>query len=174
MRIFLIGYMGSGKSTVGKKLAAKLGLTFIDLDAEIEKVSGQEISALFEKEGEERFRAVEHDTLKRILLTDHFLLATGGGTPCFHHNMELMNSNGLTVYLKMSADSLAQRLENAKKERPLVKGMSGAELREFINTSLEDREDFYQQAHFTVKGKNLDVDELAEFLKKETGVPEQR
>jgi shikimate kinase len=170
MRVFLIGYMGSGKSTVGKKLAAKLGLKFIDLDECIEQQNGGTIEELFAGKGEEQFRLMERAALHRVLEEDSFLLSTGGGTPCFFDNMERMNGSGLTVYLKMSADTLAQRLLNAKKKRPLIQGMNETELRSFITSNLEKREDFYQQAHFKVKAKSLDVEELADFLKKEVGV----
>ena len=167
MKIFLIGYMGSGKSTAGKKLAAKLGMDFIDTDDCIEKEQGRGISEVFEKEGEEKFREQERDYLQKLMEKDNMLIATGGGTPCFFNNMDVMNANGISVYFKMSVDSLANRLMNAKKKRPLIQDMNEAELHDFINTNLENREPFYNKAHFKVKAKDLDVDGLADFLKTE-------
>jgi shikimate kinase len=168
MKIFLVGYMGSGKSTAGKRLAETLGLAFADLDEYIEKETGRSIGEIFEKDGEERFREMENNALKHFLDVDDIVISVGGGTPCFYDNMELMNRNGVTVYLKMSADSLAERLVKAEHKRPLIKDMSEFDLKNFITTNLEKREPFYLQAQYKVKGKNLDVNELAEFIRKET------
>ena len=166
MKIFLIGYMGSGKSTAGKKLASKLGMDFNDLDEHIESETGETIEQIFDLKGEDVFREMEHNALKSFLEKDNLILSAGGGTPCFFGNMELMNQNGVTIYLKMSADSLASRLVNAKKKRPLIRDMSEFDLKKFITANLEKREPFYLQSHYKVKGKNLDVDELADFIKK--------
>lgn len=171
MKLFLIGYMGSGKSTAGKKLAAKLGLSFLDLDEYIEKEYGKTINGIFESEGEERFRELEHLYLKNVMAMDNIVLSLGGGTPCFYNHMELINKNGISVYFKMSVDTLANRLRNAKKDRPLIRDMSEEELKSFITASLEKREAFYLQAHYKVKAKNLDIDELAGFLKNEINAP---
>ena len=170
MKVFLIGYMGSGKSTAGKDLAKKLGMDFSDLDDFIEKEYGQSIEEIFEKQGEDEFRKIEYNALKSFLEKDNIVVSVGGGTPCFFDSMDLMNNNGVTVYLKMSVDSIANRLLNAKKKRPLIKDMSEFDLKNFITTNLEKREPFYLQAQYKVKGKNLVVDELAEFISKEVGV----
>jgi shikimate kinase len=163
-KIFLIGYMGSGKSTAGKKLAAKLGFEFIDLDKFIESETGKTIPEIFADKGENEFRALENNALKKLITREHVVVACGGGTPCYYGNMELMNNNGTTIYLKMSADSLASRLINAKDKRPLIQNKSEEELRTYINEHLEKREDIYHQAHYIVKGKNLNVDELVDFV----------
>lgn len=168
MLIFLIGYMGCGKSTAGKKLASKLKAGFADLDDYIEEQYGRSVDEIFETEGENRFRELEYNGLKHFLEKDKLVLAVGGGTPCFYDNMELMKRYGITVYLKMSAEALASRLLSAKKVRPLIKNKSEAELKTYINAHLEKREPFYLQAQYKVKAKDLDVDELAEFLQKET------
>ena len=170
MKIFLIGYMGSGKSTAGKKLAAKLGMEFYDLDEYIEKEYGKTIEEIFDSEGEEKFRDMEHNALKAFLEKDNIILSAGGGTPCFYDNMDLMNDHGVTIYIKMSVDSLAHRLVNAKKKRPLIRDMSEFDMKNFIATNLEKREPFYLQAQYKVKGKDLDIDELAGFIQKESGV----
>lgn len=164
MKIFLTGYMGSGKSTAGKKLANKLNFAFVDLDEFIESECGQSIPEIFAEKGENEFRAIEHNALKKLMNRENIVLSCGGGTPCYYGNMELMNNNGITIYLKMSADTLASRLLNAKGKRPLIEGKSESELREYIAAHLEKREDFYHQAQYTVKGKNLNVDELVDFV----------
>lgn len=169
-RIFLIGYMGSGKSTVGKKLAAKIGYDFIDLDKFIETEYKQTISEIFATKGEKEFRAMEHNALKKLIEKNKLVVACGGGTPCYYNNMELMNNHGMTVYLKMSSDSLVNRLSNAKNERPLIANKTGMELRQYVNQQLEKREDIYHQAHYIVKGKDLNVDELGAFVMEQAGV----
>lgn len=105
-KIFLIGYMGSGKSTAGKKLAAELGYAFIDLDHFLEKEYQQTIPEIFAARGEAEFRNMEHNTLKKVLEKSDVVISAGGGTPCYFNNMELMNNNGITIYLKMSVDAL--------------------------------------------------------------------
>jgi len=164
--IYLIGYMGSGKSTAGRKLAAKLKLDFIDLDEFIEKEYGLTIPEIFEQKGENEFRAIENNALKKLIAKTHTVIACGGGTPCYYGNMELMNNNGTTIYLKMSADMLASRLIHSKTKRPLLQNKTEAEMRAFITAHLERREDIYHQASYIVKGKDLNVDELVEFLRK--------
>ena len=169
-KFFLTGYMGSGKSTAGKKLSAKLGYEFIDLDKFIEKEYQQTIPEIFASKGEKEFRAMEHNALKKLIEKDNIVVACGGGTPCYYNNMELMNNNGNTVYLKMSADSLVSRLMDAKDVRPIIANKSEKELRAFVTRQLEKREDFYHQSQYVVKGKDLNVDELALFVKEKVGV----
>ena len=169
-KFFITGYMGSGKSTAGKKLSAKLGYEFIDLDKFIENEYQQTIPEIFSTKGESEFRAMEHNALKKLIEKDNIVVACGGGTPCYYNNMELMNNHGNTVYLKMSADSLVHRLMEAKEKRPLVANKSEEELRTFVNRQLEKREDFYHQAQYTVKGKDLDIDVLVLFVKEKVGV----
>jgi shikimate kinase len=172
MKIFLVGYMGSGKSTAGKKLAKLLGYTFIDHDELIEKAVGKSVYDIFQEDGEEKFREMEHNMLISLLPKDNMVVSTGGGTPCNYNNMELMNRNGLTIYLKMSADSLVNRLRNAKTERPLIIGKSAEDLYNFIVSHLEKREPFYAEAQYKVKAKDLDIAELAEFIRQHISKPE--
>ncbi|MCE9540232.1 MAG: shikimate kinase [Bacteroidetes bacterium] len=169
-KFFLTGYMGSGKSTVGEKLAAKLKYDFIDLDKLIESDYKQSIPEIFATKGEKEFRAMEHNTLKRVIEKNNVVVACGGGTPCYYNNMELMSNNGVTVYIKMSVDTLVDRLTNAKEKRPLIENKTPTELRSFIKRQLEKREDVYHKAQYTVKGKDLNVDELALFVKEQVGV----
>lgn len=153
--IFLIGYMGSGKTTTGKLLAKKLNLQFIDTDMFIENRYCKSISAIFEEKGETGFREIERRILLEILDFENVVVSTGGGTPCFFDNMDLMNQSGITVYLKASVDELAERLKNGKQKRPLVKGKDLEEIKTCIAANLEKREHFYNQAAFIFETKNF-------------------
>ena len=145
-RIFLIGYMGAGKTTVGKDLSARMGLSFIDLDHYIEGRFHKTIGQLFAEKGEEAFRDIEQKMLREVSTFEDVLISTGGGAPCFFDNMEFMNSVGKTVYLKVSVGELAKRLELCKGTRPVLQGRSGKELETFIEMNLIRREPFYNRA----------------------------
>lgn len=145
-RIFLIGYMGAGKTTVGKELSRRLGLTFIDLDCYIEGRYHKTVGQLFAERGEDAFRDIERRMLREVAMFEDVLVSTGGGAPCFFDNMEFMNETGNTVYLKVSVDELVNRLEVCKNTRPVLKGRSGGELKAFIEESLEKRNPFYTKA----------------------------
>lgn len=161
MRIFLIGYMGCGKSTVGKRLANKLGLRFVDLDSYLEEKYGKTVAQQFEEVGEtefrERERAAVNDTCTQF---DDILVSTGGGAPCFFDNMEKMKDAGVTIYLKMTAMALASRLKNARKSRPLLRDKTQDELIAYIANSLSEREPYYEQAKIVVSALSIDVDGL--------------
>jgi shikimate kinase len=171
MRIFLIGFMGAGKSALGKGLAAELGLKFIDLDKEIEKHFSKDVAAIFATEGEDVFRDTESQKLAEAIEGDDFVLATGGGTPCFGDNMQQMNESGTTIYLKMSTDHLVQRLEPESDTRPLLGGKKGHELWTLVHELLQEREPDYLKAHYKVKAWDLKSSELAEFLRLYEVVP---
>lgn len=156
MRIFLIGYMGSGKTTTGRKMAALYDCPFIDLDSRIESTTGKTITEHFAL-GEEHFRKIEQQTLHSAATDQKFVLSTGGGTPCFNENMDWMNRNGITVYLKLDPLSLFHRLKSSKRPRPLLEGKTDDELLEYIKTSLAEREKIYRLARYQVKGEDLDV-----------------
>ena len=156
MRIFLIGYMGSGKTTVGRKMASLLDSNFVDLDTRIESTTGKTITELFDS-GEDAFRKLERETLMGISKDPKLVLSTGGGTPCFHDNMEWMNEQGVTVYLKLDPLSLFHRLRASKRPRPLIAGKSDDELLDYIHKSLTERELHYRKAKYQVKGENLEV-----------------
>jgi shikimate kinase len=158
--------MGSGKSTAGKKLASLLDYSFIDLDNMIENETDHTIAEWFSA-GEPKFREIESMVLRQTADFKNSVVSTGGGTPCFHDNMQWMNENGVTVYIKMSTGGLFHRLIYSKTTRPLLAGKTDVELMEFITESLKEREFFYSQAHYTFKGENLDVKELLETLRKE-------
>jgi shikimate kinase len=165
MKIYIIGYMGAGKSTVGKRLANRLDIPFIDLDDAFEAKYRYSIPRFFDHFGEEKFREFEHQCLREIS-NEHedAVISTGGGTACFHDNMQLMHEHGVTVYIKMHPRSLAHRLNNARRIRPIVRDIENNEMRGFIEDQLSEREIFYEQATLTVKGESLDIDELSEAI----------
>jgi len=160
MKVFLIGFMGCGKSTMGKRLAKKTGYTFIDLDQQLEKAMGMTIGAYFSEYGEAAFRTLESETLQTFDYPTNAIVATGGGAPCFFDNIEWMNRNGLSVYIEMSPLALAKRLENGKDKRPLLKDLNETQMVEFIKSRLEERDVFYKRALLTVNGIDLTADAL--------------
>jgi shikimate kinase len=166
MKVFLLGYMGSGKTTAGKKLAKALNLDFFDLDEVIEQQQKMSVNEIFDNFGEEKFRWLERNALKKTIITlSQGVIATGGGTPCFMNNIQLMNNSGITVYLKLNEKALFDRLINAKKTRPLIKSFSEKELENFILSQLSKRKDYYEQSKLIVDGVNLDIISLAENIK---------
>ena len=146
-RIFLIGYMGSGKTTVGKLLARSLSLEFIDLDAFIENKYRKSIALLFEEKGEEMFRRIESHALREVAAFEDVLISTGGGAPCYFDNMAFMNRVGTTIYIEASPEELAARLQASKTVRPLIAGKKDEELVSFIREHLAQRERYYNDAH---------------------------
>jgi shikimate kinase len=153
-RIFLIGYMGSGKTTVGQLLATQLGYGFIDMDNHIEGKLFKSVSQIFTELGEDQFRMLERQCLHEVAEFDHVVISTGGGVPCFFDNMEYMNKQGVTVYLKLSPADLAERLElSHANKRPLLADRKGEELLQFISEGLAEREPYYSQAAYSVSGE---------------------
>jgi shikimate kinase len=145
-KIFLIGYMGAGKTTVGKHLAQRLNLQFVDLDLFIENRYRKRIGELFTEKGENNFREIERRTLLEVSQFENVIISTGGGTPCFFDSMSVMNKLGETVYLKWSAEDLITRLTVYKHNRPLVEGKNKEEMKRFILENLAKREPFYNRA----------------------------
>ncbi len=146
MKIFLIGFMGSGKTYWGRIWAQQLGLDFYDLDEVIEKKEGKTISAIFEKDGEDHFRKLEAMALQGLAETENGVIACGGGTACFNDNMQWMNENGQTVYLSATPQYIFERVLDDKEKRPLINKHNEAELLFFIEQKLKEREPFYKQA----------------------------
>jgi len=161
MKIFLIGFMGVGKSTLGKRLAAKLGYTFIDSDKFIEDQEEMSVSEIFEKNGEEAFRDLELLFLKSEL-DDKTVIALGGGTPCYKNNMNFINQLGISVYLDMHEALLTNRLMHAKGKRPLIEAFKNDEhkLKGFIEEKLKERRPFYDQAHIKIDASNFNASKL--------------
>ena len=161
--------MGSGKSTVGKRLAEKLQFDFIDFDKHIENETGKTIAGIFDTEGEDQFRTLEHEHLEKLMVKKNTVISLGGGTPCFHNNIDLINKNGSSVYIEVGIDSLVKRLLKAKNKRPLIRGMNEMDLKYFIEANLEKRKPIYKQAQHSVIVENQSiegvVDEIIQKIK---------
>lgn len=164
MRIYLIGYMGCGKSTLGRRLSVHLGLQFVDMDHYIEERNCKTIPQIFAEEGEAAFRKKEQKALEELSEFTDIVIATGGGAPCFFDNIDLMNKTGETIYMNISPDILADRLLKSKTERPLIKGKSREELILFIDETLKKRNEFYMQAKHQITEPDVDLDFVKELI----------
>ena len=156
VRIILIGYMGAGKTTVGRALARDLGLPFYDLDWYIESRRHKTIPQLFEEMGEEGFRRIEQSLLHELAEFEDVIISCGGGTPCFFDNIDYMNQQAQVVYLKATPEVLYQHLQMARVESPLLKGKSPEELQQFVGEQLKQREVFYNKARYTLDVSLMD------------------
>ncbi|MBO5659598.1 MAG: shikimate kinase [Bacteroidaceae bacterium] len=155
-RIILVGYMGAGKTTVGRQLAMALGLSFYDLDWYIEMRYHRTVAQLFSERGEEGFRELERNMLHEVAEFEDVVLSGGGGTPCYFDNMDYINAQAETIYLKADPEVLAMHLKMGKVERPLIKGKTGEELVQYIRESLQKREPFYSKAKHMLDVNLLD------------------
>jgi shikimate kinase len=164
MRIFLIGFMGCGKTTFGKKLASALGYPFFDLDHQIEAQVKRSIPEYFAAHGEASFRQLESSVIQESEYPEDSVISTGGGTPCFNDNMEWMNANGLTIYLEMPPLALARRLEKGKSKRPLLKDLDENALVRFIEDKLSERAAFYSQAKLTIDGIHVNAEAVKNLI----------
>jgi len=158
--------MGSGKTTAGKKLSSLTGWHFIDLDHEIEKKEGKTISGIFSDNGENYFRKTESETLRNLETVKDVVIATGGGAPCFHNNIDYMLETGIVIYLKMTPHQIKERLAGDDTERPLLKGINNEEIHNFIEKKLKEREKFYNRAHIIADGYNFNAETLLEKINK--------
>jgi len=164
-RIILIGYMGAGKTTLGKALSKEMGIIFYDLDWYIENRMHKTIAQIFAERGEEGFRKIEYNLLHEVAEFEDVIISCGGGTPCFFDNIDYLNRQGQVVYLKASPEVLYDHLLMGKAERPLIKGKSPEELIAFIREQLQKREPFYSKARYT-----LDVNLMDNYEKIKTSV----
>ncbi|KAA6350813.1 Shikimate kinase [termite gut metagenome] len=165
IRVFLIGYMGAGKTTLGKILARKLKLSFVDIDCFIESRFHKKIRDLFDERGEADFRKLEKKILHEVAEFENVIISTGGGAPCFFDNMDFMKQKGKTVFLKVHPDILFRRLRVSTTSRPVLRDKTDEELHTFIAQTLEIRSPFYTQAHYTFNTDELEnrwqIDEAA-------------
>jgi shikimate kinase len=164
-RIYIIGFMGSGKTTVGKKLAAGLHWSFIDLDSEIEVAAGKTISRIFSDSGEEYFRRLESEVLQKLDIKKDTIISVGGGAPCFSTNMDFMNETGIVIYLRMTPEQLKSRLSRESGKRPLLKDIKQNEMHLYIGEKLSEREKYYNQALIIIDGIDLNIKALTDRLK---------
>ena len=156
--------MGSGKTTLGKRLAKKINKTYFDLDAEIEKREDVTINELFEQHGEDYFRTIERQTLIDLIESNEsFVMSLGGGTPCYLDNMEVINRSGISIYLKYNSGMLVSRLLNAQTKRPLIKNMDKEALNKFVVKKLNERELYYSKGSLVVESANIKVSHFGGF-----------
>ena len=156
VRIFLTGYMGAGKTTLGKAFARQMNISFIDLDWYIEERFHKTVGELFTERGETGFRELERSMLHEVAEFENVVISTGGGAPCFFDNMEFMNRVGKTVFLDVHPDVLFRRLRVAKQQRPILQGKEDDELKVFIVQALEKRSSFYHQAQYIFNADELE------------------
>ncbi len=156
--IFLIGYMGSGKTTLGRALSVATGRRFIDLDHYIENRYCCSVRDIFQQHGEERFRQIERNMLHEVADFEDVIVACGGGTPCFYDNVDFMNEHGVTVFLDTPIDRLHSRLMRGRAKRPLIADKSDDELRTFIINALNERMPFYSKANHKFSSQLLETE----------------
>ena len=149
-RILLLGYMGAGKTTIGRALAKRLNLAFYDLDWYISSRRRKTIAEIFKENGQEGFRIIERNLLHEVAEFEDVVISCGGGTPCFFDNMDYMNQQGTTIYLKASPDYVCHYLLESKNSRPLLEGMTADEMKAFINEHMSQREPYYTKAKITI------------------------
>jgi len=164
-RIFLIGFMGCGKTTLGRRLATRLNIPFYDLDHLLEQQAGMRVNEYFAAFGETAFRLAESEILKQTSYPENAIISTGGGLPCFFDHMEWMNTHGRTLYIQLSPKVLASRLDNGKAERPLLRDKHGDELIAFIADKLAEREIYYLQAQIIADGLNLTAEKAEDLIR---------
>ena len=155
-RVILIGYMGSGKTTLGKALSKATGMMFYDLDWYIESRMHKSVSQIFSEQGEDAFRKIEYNMLHEVAEFENVIISCGGGTPCFFDNIDYLNQQGDVVYLKANPETLCNHLAMAKTERPLLKDKSREELVDYITEHLEERAPFYEKANHVLDVSVLD------------------
>ena len=168
MKIILLGYMGSGKSTIAGLLAGKKQLSFFDLDQIIEQLEQMAITSIFKEKGEIYFRKTEHQCFKEMMQSDaSFVLSLGGGTPCYANNHEFLNGDGIiSIYLKLSIDSLCKRLQEDSATRPLISDKSPEALKDFVAQHLFERSYYYNQATHTLNTEGKSPDEIVDAIEK--------
>jgi len=166
MRIFLVGYMGCGKSSLGRDLSDRLGISFIDLDLFIETRYQKTISEIFKESGEMGFREKESLCLHEVSFFENVVIAVGGGAPCFYDNMDIMKNNGICFFLDVGEEEIVSRLMKSKQERPLIYGKSSEEIRSFVHVMMNKRRPYYEKSQCIIKGNDIKLEELLIEVKK--------
>ena len=173
--IILLGYMGAGKTSVGKAMARRLGTDFYDLDWYIEYRFRQKVADLFASRGEDGFRKIEYNMLHEVAEFENIVLALGGGTPCFYDNIDYLNSKGITVFMNASPEIIVRHLKISHTVRPLLQQKQGQELLDHISHHLEERLPYYRKAQYEINVDCLDtfskIDQLVDAILTLTGVP---
>ena len=160
MRIFLVGYMGCGKSSLGRKLSNRLGISFIDLDLFIETRYQKTIPEIFKEFGEKGFREKERICLREVSSFENVVIAVGGGAPCFYDNMDIMKNNGICFFLDVGEEEIVSRLMKSKQERPLIEGKSSDEIMSFVHVMMNKRRPYYEKSQYVIKGNDIKLEEL--------------
>ena len=164
MKIFIVGYMLSGKSTIGKQLAKRLNYTFIDTDKEIERHYKLSVSDVFKKYGEEVFLTLEKQMINTLKEEENIVISTGGGFVCFNDNMKWVKENGISIYLKLTPEAIISRHKVAKRPRPLLQNKTDEELLNFIKQTLKEREVYYQQSDFIFNALSVKPEEIIKII----------
>lgn len=163
-KVFLVGMMGVGKTSRSKQWGARCGLQAYDLDKLIEDKERMPISAVFEQKGETYFRDLESETLRLFAEKDNFILATGGGAPCFNDNIKWMNERGITIWLHEHPNVLVSRLKRGKAHRPLIKNLDDCELKKYIEDKLNEREVYYSKATYQLIGNHIKYENFKKLI----------
>lgn len=163
-RVFLVGFMGVGKTSLGKKLANKLHYEFIDTDMLIEKKMGISVNEVFQLHGETHFRKLEKELLDELGDKKNVVVSTGGGLPCFNHLMDVLLHSGLVIWLDVPEHIILSRVQNAKEERPLLKNKTDKELIQYINEKLTERSEVYSRAHIRFENMSVNAEKIAQLL----------
>ncbi|MFB6320776.1 shikimate kinase [Saccharicrinis sp. FJH54] len=166
IRVYLIGFMASGKSYLSRVLSAEMDVPLIDMDKYIEEKNFMSVPELFSTYGENVFRERERKALEDLSVMEDVIIATGGGAPCFFNNIQVMNDTGVTLYIKVPEEVIVERLLNSKHKRPLADGKSREELTEFVSQKIAEREPFYSQAKAVINPLEQPLDEIISLIKK--------
>jgi len=165
MKIYLVGYMASGKSKLGKELSGMTELSFVDMDEVFEERYRIGIVDFFDKYGDPAFRQIEHQLLLETEFLDNTIIATGGGTPCSEENIRFIKAHGISIYIRMDVADLVDRLKSVKRKRPLLKNVPLEDLEQFIRNQLKEREPYYLQADHIIAGPVVELEPLADLIK---------
>lgn len=164
MLVYIIGFMGSGKSSLGKSLAESLNFDFIDSDCFIENREGISVVEIFKQKGESYFRKAESDALSYLSHFENTIISTGGGMPCYEDNIKVIKESGISIYLEVDIDILTHRLENEKDKRPLISNYNSSEIKSYIEIEFNKRKAIYEQADIHINNSSLNIEESVQLI----------